>query len=162
MDEKELPVTSGLEWRKNREQGELIQLPFSGRLVRLRTVKPDMLLRQGKIPQVLTTLVINMIYDQGPDNQFEAFLSPQETAEEAMAMLESLRVVCTAGLIAPKVVENPQTDDEISIDDIELSDRGYIFRLVFAPAEALSRFRAKSPSDVDVVANGAGDPQPTV
>ena len=162
MISEELPVSSGAQWRKNREQGELIQLPYSGHIVRLRSVKPDMLLKLGKIPNVLTNLVVDMIYDQGADNKFEVFLHPKERAEEAMEMLESLRVVCTAGLVEPRIVDNPQADDEISIEDIELSDRGYIFRLVFAPADALSRFRYQPPSDVVVMENGAGEPQPSI
>lgn len=158
----ELPVTSGTEWRKNREQGELIQLPFCGRFVRLRTVRPDTLVRLGKIPNVLTTLVLNMIYDRGEEDQFEKFLTNVESREEALEMLESLRVVCTASMVSPKIVDNPQADDEISIDDLDLGDRSYIFRLAFVPAEALSTFRYKPPSDVAVVANGEGNPQPSV
>lgn len=158
----ELSPSSGKEWRKNREQGELIQLPFCGRFARIRTVRPDALIRLGKIPHVLTTLVLNMIYDRGPEDQFEKFLSDVETKEEAAEMLESLRVVCTASMVSPRIVDNPQEDDEIAIDDLELGDRSYIFRLAFAPAEALSRFRAEPPSDVAVVANGEGDPQPSI
>lgn len=159
---EELPVSSGKEWRQNREKGELIQLPFSGRFVRIRTVRPDSLIRLGKIPNVLTTLVLNMIYDRGEEDKFEQFLTSAESREEALEMLESLRIVCVASMIEPKIVENPQKDDEIAIDDLDLGDRSYIFRLAFVPAEALSTFRAKSPSDVAVVANGEGDPQPTV
>lgn len=158
----ELPVTSGSEWRKNREEGELIQLPFSGNLVRIRAVRPDSLLRLGKIPQVLTGLVLDLLYDRGEDDQFEKFLSTPGNQDEAMNMIESLRIVCTAGLVSPRVVDNPTKDDEISIDDIDLGDRSFIFRLVFAPVEALTTFRPRSPSDVAVVANGEGDPQPTL
>jgi len=157
-----LPVSSGLEWRKKREQGELIQLPYSGYIVRIRTVLPDQLLKLGKIPQVLSTLVLEMIYDKGDEDKFQRFLTENETPDAAADMLESLRVVCVAGMVEPKVVDNPTLDNEISIDDIEIADRAYIFRLVFAPSEALSRFRYQPPSDVDVVANGAADPQPTV
>jgi hypothetical protein len=158
----ELPVSSGSEWRKRRERGELIQLPYSGYIVRIRTVRPDELLKLGKIPQILTTLLLEEIYGKGEDNKYEKFLEDNETTEEALAMLESLRVACVAGMVEPKIVDNPTQDNEISIDDIELSDRAYIFRLVFAPSDALSRFRYKPPSDVDVVADGATDPQPSV
>jgi hypothetical protein len=157
-----LPVTSGSLWRRNREEGEIIQLPYSGKIVRLRTVRPDQLLKFGRIPDPLTKLVVDMIYGKTGTDDVDSFLEAQESVEEAREMLESLRVVCTAGLIEPKVVDNPIADDEISIDDIELADRGYIFRLVFVPAEALSTFRYESPSDVEVMANGAADPQPSI
>src|SRR6476620_820675 len=136
-----LPVTRGSEWRRNREQGEIIQLPYSGKFVRLRTVRPDMLLKLGKIPNPLTSLMVDIIYGNIDNDRINNFLSLQESAEEAMAMIESLRVVCTAALVEPKIVDNPQAEDEISIDDIELSDRSYIFRLVFISAEALTTFR---------------------
>jgi hypothetical protein len=160
MIDDTLPVTSGSEWLKNREEGELVQLPYSGRLVRVRTVRPDMLLRQGKIPNPLATLMVNMIYSKG--GELDAFLNDQENIDAAMEMLESLRVVCTAGLVAPRIVDDPVGDDEISIDDIELPDRSFIFRLVFVRADALKNFRYKPPTDVEIVANGAGDPQPAL
>jgi hypothetical protein len=161
MDDK-LPVTSGSEWRRNREEGELIQLPYSGKMIRMRTVRPDMLLRLGKIPNPLAAMMVDMIYGNVTGAKIDDFLSPQERAESAMEMIESLRVVCTAALISPKIVEYPQSEDEISIDDIELTDRSYIFRLVFVSAEALTNFRYEPPSDVEVMANGAGNPQPTI
>lgn len=157
-----LSPTSGAQWRKNREEGELIQLPFSGYLVSIRTVQPDALLRLGKIPQVLSSLVLDVIYDRGDDDKFEKFLTTPEDQQEALQMLESLRVVCTAALLSPRIVENPQADDEISIEDMDLGDRSFIFRLAFAPAEALTTFRYKPPSDVAVMANGVGDPQPSI
>jgi len=157
-----LPVTKGSEWRRNREEGEIIQLPYSGKLVRLRTVRPDHLLKLGRIPDPLTRLVVDMIYGKSETKDIDAFLEEQTSIEDAKEMLESLRVVCTAGLVEPKIVDNPVGEDEISMDDIELADRGYIFRLVFVPAEALSTFRYKPPTDVEVMANGAADPQPSI
>ena len=157
-----LPITSGSVWRRNREEGEIIQLPYSGKIVRMRTVRPDQLLRLGRIPDPLTKLVVDMIYGTIATENIDSFLDVQASVEEALEMLESLRVVCTAGLIDPKVVDNPVEDNEISIDDIELADRGYIFRLVFVPADALSTFRYESPTDVEVISNGAADPQPPI
>jgi len=162
MIDETLPVTSGSEWRRNREEGELIQLPYSGKLVRLRTVRPDMLLRLGKIPNPLSALMVDIIYGTTEDDRLDRFLDTQEGVEAALDMLESLRVVCTAAFIQPRIVDDPVGDDEISIDDLELSDRSYIFRLSFIPAEALKTFRYKPPSDVEVMENGAGVPQPAL
>jgi hypothetical protein len=157
-----LPVTKGSEWRRNREEGEIIQLPYSGKLVRMRTVRPDHLLKLGRIPDPLTKLVVDMVFGKTETKDIDSFLEEQSSVEAAKDMLESLRVVCTAGIIEPKIVDNPVADDEIAIDDIELADRGYIFRLVFVPAEALSNFRYKPPTDVEVMANGAAEPQPSI
>ena len=156
----ELHPTLGVEWRKLREEGVPVRLPVSGRVVRLRTVRPDQLLRRGKIPDVLTSLVVKMIYGKSTDADFAAFVEPREAAEEALEMMESLRVVCEAGLLEPRMVHDPQADDEISIDDLEYPDRTYIFRLVFAPVEALARFRVKQKATVEPVADEQGDAQP--
>jgi hypothetical protein len=162
MIDASLPVTSGAEWRRNREEGELVQLPYSGKIVRLRTVRPDMLLRLGKIPNPLSALMVDIIYGNAEGERLDQFLNTQEGVEAALDMLESLKVVCMAAFIQPRIVDDPQGDDEICIDDLELADRSYIFRLVFVPAEALKSFRYEPPADVAVVANGAGDPQPAL
>lgn len=162
MIDESLPVTSGSEWRRNREEGELIQLPYSGKMVRLRTVRPDMLLRLGKIPNPLSALMVDIIYGNAEGDRLDEFLSTQEGVDSALDMIESLRVVCTAAFISPRIVDDPADEDEISIDDVELSDRSYVFRLVFIPAEALKTFRYQPPTDVEIMANGAGDPQPAI
>ena len=161
MDDK-LPITSAFEWRRNREEGELVQLPYSGKIVRIRTVRPDQLLRLGKIPNPLSALMVDIIYGRMDGEKMDNFVSLGEDVEAAMDMLESLRIVCVAALVAPKIVENPTKDNEISIDDIELSDRSYIFRLTFVSAEALKNFRYEPPTDVEVTSNGAADPQPSI
>lgn len=160
MDDK-LPVTNGLEWRRNREEGELVQLPYSGKLVRIRTVRPDMLLRLGKIPNPLASLMVDIIYGRVDSDKMDNFLSLGESVEAAMDMLESLRIVCSASFVSPKIVDNPTQANEISIDDIELNDRSYIFRLTFVSAEALKTFRYQPPTDVEIASNGAADPQPS-
>lgn len=157
-----LPITSGLDWRRNREEGELVQLPYSGNIVRIRTVRPDQLLRLGKIPNPLAALMVDIIYGNIDSDKMDAFLSVSDGVESAMDMIESLRVVCTAAFVLPKIVDNPTKDDEISFDDIELSDRSYIFRLTFVSAEALKNFRYQPPTDVEVASNGAADPQPSI
>lgn len=157
-----LPVTSGFEWRRNREEGELIQLPYSGKMVRLRTVRPDQLLRLGKIPNPLAAMMVDIIYGRMDSEKMDNFLSLGEDVQAAMDMLESLRVVCTAALVDPKIVENPTQPNEISMDDLELNDRSYIFRLTFVSAEALKTFRYEPPTDVEIASNGAADPQPSI
>jgi hypothetical protein len=158
----ELTPTLGAQWRKEREEGVLVRLPNGDKLVRIRKVRPDMLLRRGRIPDTLTTLMLNMLYGRLQPNELEDFLSPREQAEEALEMLESLRAVCEAALVEPRIVDEPIADDEISIDDLEIPDRGRIFSLVFMPADALSRFRYQPKTNVDAVENVAGDTQQAV
>lgn len=158
----EAKEASGVEWRKQREEGIPVWLPFGKKLVRLRTVRPDHLLMLGSIPDVLSTLVVDMVYGTANGNDVDKFIAKKESAADALAMLESLRVVCEAAMVSPRVVAEPLATDEIRIDDIEIADRGYIFRLVFMPADALSRFRYEPPTDVVAVEDIQRDEQSTV
>lgn len=153
-------VTPAAEFRAMRERGVLQTLP-SGRVVRLRTVTPDRLLREGKIPDILTPLVLRMVYEDVPNAQLDEFLATRERVADALAMIESLRVVCVAGLLEPRIVDEPEGKGDISIDDLTLNERGWVFKLVFQSAETLSSFRFGQTPDVDTLPNGEGDSQPT-
>lgn len=149
--------TPASEFRQMREQGVLQTLP-SGRAVRLRTVTPDRLLRLGKIPDILTTLVVRMVYEDVPNDDLNTFLVAKEKVTDALEVVESLRVVCEAGLLEPSIGPG---DDQISIDDLTLAERGWIFKLVFQSAEVLTRFRLEQTPDVAALPDGEGDEQPT-
>lgn len=156
----EYQVTPASEFRAMREQG-VVQRLLSGRTVRLRTVTPDRLLKLGHLPDILTPLVTKMIYQDVNDQELKQFIQPRDTVTETLELLESLRIVCEAGLISPRIVDNPQADDEIRIDDLTLAERGYVFRLVFQPAEVLRTFRYEPTRDVDAAHKEQGIPQPT-
>lgn len=147
----DLPVTPAAEFRRVRTQGEKITIPSTGRIVRMRTVKPAYLLRLGKIPDPLAELVIRLLYGQLTNEQYQAFFDLQERKEHAVDLAESLRVVCTAALIDPVIVDEPQAGNEIHIDDLEDGEQRYIFDLALLEATALSRFRQQQAANVDVV-----------
>lgn len=150
-------VTPASEFRRGRELGELITLAPTGRVVRMHTVKPAHLLRLGTIPDVLANLVMKMLYGQITDAEYREFFNLQERKEHAVEMADSLRVVCTAALIEPSIVENPQGDDEIAIDDLEDSEQRIIFDLALLEASSLSRFRRRQEELMEPVDDGEGD-----
>lgn len=154
-------LTPAKEMRWLREEGAFVRLPVSGWVVKMRTVTPDRLLRLGNMPDTLTSFVVNMVYGKLSKDAVFEFLAPKEKAEEAAAMLESLRVVCEAALVYPRLVLEPVADDEISIDDLEVADRGWIFRLAFASAEALYPFRHEPPPALERLAELEAVPQAT-
>lgn len=155
----DLPVTPAAEFRRVRTQGEKITISTTGRIVRMRVVKPSSLLRLGKIPDPLAELVIKLLYGQLTNEQYQAFFDIAERKEHAADLAESLRVVCTAALVYPVIVDDPQSDDEIHIDDLEDSEQRYIFDLALLEATALSRFRQRQETDVDAVPPGEVDEQ---
>ncbi len=160
MDNGHLAVTPAAEFRRARELGEVITLAPTGRVVRMRTVKPAALLRLGTIPDVLANLVIKLLYGQITEAEYHEFFSLAERAEHAVEMADSLRIVCTAALMEPKIVESPQGDDEISIDDLEDSEQRIIFDLAMLEASALSRFRRRQEELVEPVDDGESHEQP--
>ena len=155
----DMPVTPASEFRRVREQGEKITLRPTGRIVRMRIVKPSHLLKLGKIPDSLSELVMQILYGKITDEQYKQFFELTDRKEHAVEMAESLRVVCTAALLSPRIVDEPQADDEIHIDDLEDSEQRFIFDLALLEASSLSRFRQRQTANVEPVAEGAGDAQ---
>lgn len=135
-----------------REQGEIITIPKTGRVVQLRAVKPAALLRLGKIPDPLSELVIRILYGQLTDEEYERFFNLPERMEQALDMAESLRVVCTAALVYPRIVDEPQADDEIQIDDLDDAEQRYLFELAFLEASDLTSFRERQTRRLESVA----------
>lgn len=155
-----MPITFA-EWRKEKRiiQEGIEQPLLSGLVVRMRPVQPDTLLRSGRVPDLLTPLVIKSLYESVRE-ELDAFVfEPRKQTEETLQMIESVNVVVEAALVYPRVVAKPTADDEIAIDELSLSDRMWIFRLAFMPAELLSRFRYEPPRDVEAVADEQGDAQ---
>lgn len=146
-------------WRKARKERQegIPQTLISGVEVRMRSVSPDKLLRGGSLPDVLTPLVVRSLYEDVRE-ELDAFTFTQrEDAAEALRMIDSVNVVCQEALVWPRIVDDPQNEDEISIDDLSLSDRMWIFRLAFMPAEVLSSFRYQQEGDVEGAADKQGD-----
>lgn len=149
-------VTAGSMWRSAREQGYLKQLP-SGNYARLRPVALDKLLLGGEIPDILTPLVVKMLMDGADRVGLDEFLSEKGT-ENALSqfaeMISLVNLICIAAFVEPKIVTSPQAEDEISIDDLDMADRGLVFNLALQPVEVLRRFRLESRPDVETVPDG--------
>lgn len=131
------PVMSWAEVRAMSENGVPIAL-LSVPDARLRHVSPDHLLpRHKEMPPILTAFVLKGFNHGLVTEDFEAFLAPRETAEEALQQMASLEIVCKQGFAYPKIVDELQAEGEITIDDVSPFDRGLAFRLMFLPREVL-------------------------
>lgn len=148
-------VTSGVVWRSAREQGYLKQLP-SGNWARLRPVALDRLLISGEIADLLTPLVVKMVMEGADTVSLDTFLN-NVTTERALGTvaetIQLLDLVCKAAFIEPRIVDNPQADDEISLSDLLLEDKGLVFSLAMQPAEELRRFCLEPSADVASVSD---------
>lgn len=143
----ELRPTSGKAMRAMREQGVVLLFP-SGNYYRVRTLGAANLLRLGNLPNPLLAFAIDALYNGITEEKVDNFLALREKEEMALEFLESLRVICEAMFMEPRIVENPQADDEVTIEDVEPIDQGWAFKLAFAPAQALRPFRLEPQADV--------------
>lgn len=134
-------VTSGKEWRKPREQGVEITLP-SGNVARIRPLSPYAFLRYGNIPDTLSAVVSDMVNGRGVNT---------ETEETMHKFLEILDLICIHTMVSPRIVANPQADDEIAIEDLDEADKMHIYRQFGRTASQLESFRPEPESDVESV-----------
>lgn len=137
----------------------LPQTLLSGLEVVIRPVRADRLLMSGNVPDILTPLVLRMMFpkedvvdattfpDEADDvDPITRFLTKQrEQAQEAMEFVRAVDVVCQAALLDPSVLPY-----------LSLADRMWIFRLAFMPAEVLSTFRLQPARDVEAVQDEQG------
>src|SRR5690606_8854315 len=104
-------------------------------------------------------IAMRLLYGQMTTEQYDAYFDAVERKEQAAEMAESLRVVCTAALLYPRIVDDPSADDEIHIDDLEDGEQRVIFDLALVEASALSRFRERQAQPVEPVAQQQSDPE---
>ena len=145
-------VTSAAEFHEHRLEGEIVTLPPTGRIVRMRAVKPAQLLALGDIPEPLADLVIAFLYGSLDEDQYQNFFSPKEKREQAIEMIKSLEIVATCALLEPKVVEDSKLEMKgIEIEDLEDSELRYIFDLAMMGASHLREFRLEQEAPVELV-----------
>lgn len=147
---KELLVTSGKQMREGREQGVVLPFP-SGNNYRVRIIGADGLLKRGNLPNPLQAFAADAFYAGVTEDKYDAFMSPKQDDGAVLGFVESLATVCEAMFMEPRVVADPQGDDEIMAEDLPLTDRMWAFRLAFAPAETLYPFRRQQRDDVESV-----------
>lgn len=147
------------ELRRAYQEG-LPQTLLSGIEVYMRPVQPDKLLMSGKVPDILTPLVMGMmfakekdaddtVFPDEVDNPVDAYLNKQrQEAKDAIEFVKSVDVVCEAALVEPDIVPY-----------LSLSDRLWIFRLAWMPVEVLRNFRLGQTATVEAGDGGGTEPQ---
>lgn len=150
-----LRATAGRTWRAAREEGFEQLLP-SGNVARLRPVALADLVAQGKVPDLLTPLVMRMAFE-GIDAEPSELHDVERGQEWTAAVLATYAAVCRAAFVSPRIVDDPQADDEIAIDDVDLFDRASVFFISTRGVETLRRFRLGPETDVDAVSDGQDD-----
>ncbi len=165
---KLLRPTSGAAWRQPRTEGYTKELP-SGAVARLRPVSPDQLIAAGEVPDILTPLVLKMLFRGSDGSELtELVNNNEESLRHAQGTMKLINAVCRAAFVQPRIVDEPATDphehtmgdDEITIDDVTIIDRYFVFQLATQPAEVLRTFMFPEAGTVAALPDEQGDGQP--
>jgi hypothetical protein len=145
----ELKVPTIEELKRAYDEG-LPQTLISGIEVLMRTPRPEVLLRSGKLPDILTPIVIKSLYED-VSKKLDAYLfTERDEVQDTLDMVAGVDAVCEAALIDPSVIPY-----------LTLSDRMWIFKLAFMPAAVLSTFRYEPDGDVEDTPDSQGDVLPS-
>lgn len=119
-------------------------LPGTGRRVKLRSLDAESLLRDGKMPDLLTPLVIKSVYQELSDRELREFVGSQRgSIPEALSLLETIDFVVEKTLVSGATTKS-----------LTLAEKRWIFRLVMGPAELLITFRLDETPDVEPMDEG--------
>ena len=114
------------------------EMPGTYRVLKIRNLDSVALLREGKLPDILTPLIIKSVYQDLTDREVRDFLGQSRgNAAEALKMAEALDFVAKHAVV-----------DNIKVEDLTLGEKRWIFRLAVGPAEMLASFRFEQESDV--------------
>lgn len=138
---------TGAAWRAMRQQGEEIELS-TGDIVRVRSVPLGSLVESGAIPDHLTPLVYDTIWAKPPTMD-----QMSQDAELTKRYFELVNLVVKAALVTWRVVDFPQAENEISIDDLDMIDRQRIYNSAVIGVQWMRSFRPQQGGNVEVVSD---------
>ena len=152
MSKQATKPTTAAEWKKPRNEGVLVPLP-SGNYARLFPTDLMKMVKAGMIPDELSPIAAKAVWaEQDPEKIGESL-------ELAKQYDELLDVIIPAIFAEPKVAlagQEPK-EDEISIEDIELSDRTAALNLAIMGASSMRKFREQQEKLMATVHDGNKD-----
>lgn len=181
IPDQNLQVTSADEWRKPAVEGFIVELP-SGKVARVRrTMDLFSLVQQGKVPNLLSGIVGDML----SKGKAEAPTLEELKVEELIEMLSFIDQCVIACMLEPKVAQHPplQKDGELVLDkdnvpipdpeweppagfistaDVDMGDKMFLFTLAQGGSADAARFREEQDGVVRRVLDGEDLPVPSV
>jgi hypothetical protein len=143
-NDKKQPMEYAERLHEMRLKGTEYKVPGTNRIVRLRALDAPTLLREGKLPDILTPLVVKSVYQELTDREMKEFVGAQRgNAQEALNMIDAMDFVVKKSIA-----------DGTKIEDLTLAEKRWIFRMAMGPAELLITFRYDKELDVEPVAEG--------
>lgn len=153
-----MTITSGESWRIARTTE--ITFP-SGNTAVCRTVGTDLFIKLGRVPDWATSYVLDAIEQTG--GVFDIRKLPErKTLEDEKNWIDFINAVTETCFVNPKIVDNPQADDEISVDDVEYGDKVYLAAFLGRPIQSLATFLKEQADRVAAVSAKSTDTSTTV
>jgi len=147
--QQQLPPTSASGWRSPRKEGFVVELPSGNKARVRRTLDLYDLVRSGKVPNKLISVVQKMM---GKGKFDAAELSPENLDVETLQqMTQFIDTVATKVMVEPRCAvpppgtEYPETWDPpegaISIYDLTEEDKMYLFHIAQGGVADVEQFR---------------------
>jgi hypothetical protein len=137
-----LHITSGVEFRRLSQEGQVRTLKSTGRVVRQRPVNLLRMLKLGKIPDHLTAYVMSLVWSDKTEKE-------RSELEQAVEWLDYLDMVARETLMDPVIVDDPQADNQIANDDLVYPELLELHNWAREPFEAVRPFPGEQNGNVD-------------
>lgn len=140
--------TTAAEWRKPREEGVNVPLP-SGNWVKLKPADIMKMVRSGFIPDLLSAVAVNATWTEVNTDKIGSSI------ELATKYDDLMKVVLPAVFAEPKMALDGQApeDDEITIEDLDITDRTAALNLAIAGVGAMRNFRDQQVKRLELISN---------
>lgn len=149
--------TSAKAWKKAATEGILIRVP-SGNTCRMKTPGMEVFIKEGIIPNALLPVVQSMMAKGGEatDEEVSELMGDPEVLNKIFQLADAVTVYCC---LDPEVHEVPadpaeRDDDLLYVDEVDFTDKMFIFSVATGGTQNLERFREQSGLDVGIVSNG--------
>lgn len=124
--------SSAADFKRWREQGQIMRLPTSGLVVRVQRVHVAELAVAGKIPDHLTSQVLAQLHlsKRAADDE------PATLEEQVGQIVGLVDAVCCAALLEPRMEPEPSSPDVLAPGDMPYADREHVYLWVCGLVEA--------------------------
>lgn len=140
-------IASGAALRKARRETYPVPL-LTGEYVLMRPIDLGALALAGEIPDLLLPAAYRALFGD----------LVRDADDEKQSILDTLalvRLILPLALASPRIVDDPQADDEIALSDLDWPDQYFLFSRAIQGVSALRIFRERQAPDVAAGPNGA-------
>lgn len=156
------PKTASISAFKQRKQGQMQELP-SGLFVKLRRVELQTMIMQGAVPNPLMEIVGEAL-EKGQKADIASMVGVEEgkiDLDMVNDMYEMVNAVVVACFVEPEVLPLPEDEDDrddelLYVDEIDDTDKMFIFQWASGGTSDLVQFRKEADADMAALAEIQG------